>query len=246
MWQNHRLRNKPVPIPEHLQPQYRDLLHVVGTMNAGLLAGDLEGTILWANPPLLRWLGYSYDEILGKPMVELGVTEHVEALRAEILAIAGGDLRPRLIVMRRSDSTTFPTLAIPQHFVDENGDNVGTFSIIIDMGTVQTAKRIGMETSESELIASLSEIATRLRAMSLPPTFPSLPVPLRFDNPALAKISRREREVLELLVGGDRVITIAEQLFISDHTVRNHLKSMFRKTGTSSQAELIKFVRTLK
>jgi len=92
-----------VPIPEHLQPQYRDLLHVVGTMNAGLLAGDLEGTILWANPPLLRWLGYSYEEILGKSAVDLGVAEHAEALRAEIAAIAGGDLRPRLMVMRRSD-----------------------------------------------------------------------------------------------------------------------------------------------
>jgi PAS domain S-box-containing protein len=235
-----------VPIPEHLQPQYRDLLHVVGTMNAGLLAGDLEGTILWANPPLLRWLGYSYDEILGMSAVDLGVAEHAESLRTEIKAIASGDLRPRLVVMRRSDSTTFPTLVIPQHFLDENGDNVGTFSIIVDMGTVQTAKRIGMETSESDLIASLSEIATRLRAMSLPPTFPSLPVPLRFDNPALAEVSRREREVLELLVGGDRVIAIAEQLFISDHTVRNHLKSVFRKTGTSSQAELIKFVRELR
>lgn len=88
-------------------------------------------------------------------------------------------------------------------------------------------------------------IAKRLRSMNLPPTFPSLPVPLRFDHAALAEISRREREVLVLLAGGDRVIAIAEQLFISDHTVRNHLKSMFRKTGTSSQAELIKFVRNL-
>jgi len=102
-----------------------------------------------------------------------------------------------------------------------------------------------VERSESALIGALSEIATRLRSMSLPPTFPSLPVPVRFDHPALPDISRREREVLELLVGGDRVIAIAEQLFISDHTVRNHLKSMFRKTGTSSQAELIKFVRSL-
>lgn len=234
-----------MPIPEHLQPQYRDLLHVVGTMNAGLLASDNEGTILWANPPLLRWLGYSYEEILGRPSIDLGVAEHAEAHRAEIAAIAGGDLRPRLVVMRRGDSTTFPALVMPQHFLDENGDNVGTFSIIIDMGTVQTAKHIGVERSESALIGALSEIATRLRSMSLPPTFPSLPVPVRFDHPALADISRREREVLELLVCGDRVIAIAEQLFISDHTVRNHLKSMFRKTGTSSQAELIKFVRSL-
>ena len=232
-------------IPEHLQPRYRDLLHVVSTMNAGLLASDTEGIILWANPTLLRWVGYTYDELLGRPSTDLGVAEHAAAHTAEIDAIAGGDLRPRLVVLRRSDFTTFPTLVIPQHFIDENGDTVGTFSILVDMGTVQTAKRIGVEDSESALVSSLAEIATRLRAMSLPPTFPSMPVPVRLDHPALADVSRRERDVLELLTVGDRVAAIADQLFISEHTVRNHLKSMFRKTGTSSQAELIQFVRNL-
>jgi DNA-binding CsgD family transcriptional regulator len=31
---------------------------------------------------------------------------------------------------------------------------------------------------------------------------------------------------------------IATNLFISEHTVHNHLKSIFRKTGAGSQAEL--------
>jgi len=48
------------------------------------------------------------------------------------------------------------------------------------------------------------------------------------------------------LSSGARVAAIADQLFISEHTVRNHLKSMFRKTGTSSQSELIQFVRNLR
>jgi PAS domain S-box-containing protein len=214
-------------------------------MNAGLLASDLSGTILWANPTLLRWLGYTYDDILGNDAVSLGVDEHAAAHKAEIDAIAAGDLRPHLVVLRRSDGTTSPATVIPQHFLDENGDNAGTFSVIVDMGAVQTAKRVGMEAADSTLVTALDEIASRRRSMGRPPTFPDLPVPVQTDHPKLADISRREREVLELLVIGDRVAAIAEQLFISEHTVRNHLKSMFRKTGTSTQSELITFVRNL-
>lgn len=234
-----------MPIPENLQPRYRDLLHVVNTMNCGLLASDIEGQVVWANPMLLRWLGYSYDEILGRPTTELGAAEHAEAYREEIRAIAGGDLRARLIVMRRSDSTTFPALVIPQRFLDEDDTVIGSFSIIVDLGTVQTAKRIGVREAEAPLVEALEEIAEGLRRINKPPTFSALPVPLPLQHPELAEVSPRESEVLELLVHGDRVPAIAEQLFISEHTVRNHLKSMFRKTGTSSQSELIQFVRNL-
>jgi len=51
--------------------------------------------------------------------------------------------------------------------------------------------------------------------------------------------------VLEHLMVGERVSVIAANLFISEHTVRNHLKSIFKKTGTSSQAELVPWVRSL-
>jgi DNA-binding CsgD family transcriptional regulator len=64
-------------------------------------------------------------------------------------------------------------------------------------------------------------------------------------HPKLRDISPRELEVLDLLLQGERVPSIAEQLYISDHTVRNHLKSMFRKTDTGSQAELVRWARSL-
>lgn len=235
-----------MPIPEHLQPRYRDLLHVVSTMNCGLLASDIEGRVVWANPTLLRWLGYGYDEILGRPTTELGASEHAETYREEIAAIAAGDLRARLVVLRRADSTTFPALVVPQRFLDEDETVIGSFSIMVDLGTVQTAKRIGVREAESPLVDALEEIAEGLRRINKPPSFSTLPVPLPLKHPGLAEISRREAEVLELLVHGDRVPAIAEQLFISEHTVRNHLKSMFRKTGTSSQSELIQYVRNLR
>lgn len=53
------------------------------------------------------------------------------------------------------------------------------------------------------------------------------------------QLSTREREIVEHLSGGHRVPEIATTLGISPNTVRNHLKSVFRKLGVSSQVELL-------
>ncbi len=58
-----------------------------------------------------------------------------------------------------------------------------------------------------------------------------------------AVLSPRERDVAALLLSGHRVATIAEDLYVSPHTVRNHLRSMFRKLDVSSQAELMRRLR---
>jgi DNA-binding CsgD family transcriptional regulator len=62
-----------------------------------------------------------------------------------------------------------------------------------------------------------------------------------YDTPAT--FSPRERDICELLLSRHRVSTIASTLFLSPHTVRNHLRSMFAKTETSSQAELVARIR---
>lgn len=56
-------------------------------------------------------------------------------------------------------------------------------------------------------------------------------------------LSAREREVVELLANGARVVTIARQLQLSPHTVRNHLKSVFRKLNVHGQHELFEYWR---
>ena len=68
---------------------------------------------------------------------------------------------------------------------------------------------------------------------------------LPLEHPALAGLTPREREVLQLLVSGERVPAIAQHLFISQHTVRNHLKSIYRKVDVGTQSELIHRVRAL-
>ena len=57
--------------------------------------------------------------------------------------------------------------------------------------------------------------------------------------PALRSLTRRESDVLWHLRRGARVPSIARRLQVSSSTVRNHLKSIFRKLGVRSQADLL-------
>lgn len=53
------------------------------------------------------------------------------------------------------------------------------------------------------------------------------------------RLSPREREVLRLLVLGFDTTGLADRLGISPHTVRDHLKNVFRKTSNRSRSELL-------
>ncbi len=55
------------------------------------------------------------------------------------------------------------------------------------------------------------------------------------DDPRLATLTAREREVLAFLVAGWSNSEIAKNLFISDKTVSVHVSNILRKTGTSSR-----------
>lgn len=59
-------------------------------------------------------------------------------------------------------------------------------------------------------------------------------------NLAAYGLSRREEEVVRLVVRGASTRRISEELFISEYTVQNHLCNVFEKVGVRSRCELIK------
>ena len=93
----------------------------------------------------------------------------------------------------------------------------------------------------SELEGHLWKIAAEVEASGILQGMGNLPDAARF--PQTEGLSVRQWEILRRLIRGERVPTIAEALFVSRSTVRNHLSAIFKRFGVHSQAELLALLR---
>lgn len=59
------------------------------------------------------------------------------------------------------------------------------------------------------------------------------------ESPRQVLLTRREEQIVALVVDGQRNRAIAERMHLSEHTVKNHLFRVFGKLGVSSRSELI-------
>ena len=98
-----------------------------------------------------------------------------------------------------------------------------------------------LEGRVSELERRLRHIGSEVRASGVLDMMESLPTV--GDNPHMSELSSRQWDILSRLARGDRVPTIASDLFLSRSTIRNHLSIIFRKFGVHSQAELLEAIR---
>ncbi len=69
-------------------------------------------------------------------------------------------------------------------------------------------------------------------------------IKLNSELVAQYELTEKEQSVLVKLIHGDNIKEIAASLFISESTVRSHLKAIFRKTKVKSQGALISLILT--
>ena len=63
--------------------------------------------------------------------------------------------------------------------------------------------------------------------------------PVGQNNPEVESLTKREREMLDLLAKGYRYKEIADQLFISFETVRTHIHNIYEKLHVQSRTEAL-------
>jgi len=70
------------------------------------------------------------------------------------------------------------------------------------------------------------------------------PAPQKSTLMRLYELTEAEARLVQALVSGKRLETVAQEFNVSMNTVRSHLKQAFRKTETNRQSELVKLVLT--
>jgi two-component system response regulator DevR len=105
---------------------------------------------------------------------------------------------------------------------------------------VRSVHRGAVAVSPAVAAGIIDQMRTLVRVRTNTTDWHAAAVP--FATPA--HLTSREREILDRLLDGDRVHSIANELFVSQSTVRNHLSSIFKKVGVHSQAELIARLRS--
>jgi DNA-binding NarL/FixJ family response regulator len=65
----------------------------------------------------------------------------------------------------------------------------------------------------------------------------------RNENPKIGDISARQREILELVVEGLSNAEIAGRLYLSESTIKQHLRAVYRELGVHNRTEAAKAMR---
>jgi DNA-binding NarL/FixJ family response regulator len=114
-----------------------------------------------------------------------------------------------------------------------------------DDGSLQRALALGAAGFVSKS-ASIEQLLEALRAIRDGGSYLSSEVASRVMDLAAGRssvdsvgLTPREREILELLVEGNRPAEIGDALFLSVKTVKNHLTSVYHKLGVETGAQAV-------
>jgi|GEM_PF-6947681 len=211
---------------------------VVQTMACGAMAIDSNCIVVYANQWLFGRLGLGRRDMIGQSISTMFDEKVVERLRA---SLDGQPLpRPFQTTAIRCDGAPVPVLAVPQTLRDRSGNVTGTFLFLLDAGDVEQATQAPTAGWQRELDRTARRVARRDAAVSGLPDAPA-----DSNDADVQSLSMREWDVAKRLVAGLRAPAIARELDISVHTVRNHLKSCYRKLGVHSQSDLIDYMLRL-
>jgi len=176
--------------------------------------------------------------------------EQAKALRPEMVLMdvempkLDGITATRLLVKERAD---IKILMLSAYADDErvlHGIQAGAVGYIVKDATPEEFVKIIRATHEgvditSPYLANLHPVVlARLRGkQAVSPAVPSV-------NFSELNLTKREQDIVDLLVQGKSNKEMADQLCLSGDTIKAHLQHIFRKVGVSSRLEAVVYLLT--
>jgi PAS domain S-box-containing protein len=211
-----------------------------------IVALDQSGRCLYVNRAFERATGFARSELLGCPLVEK-IDERQRDGWNSLARVFGTPLFERVVQevsplttlfrMNRADRSVIEVSVRWDRFPGSR--NIGASFLLIKETCGLESELEELRCLRDELTALLSPEKADIRDDAYSRWIEHASHATELGKPApKAELSRREQEVLHNVLDGKRVGTIATELFLSENTVRNHLKRIYRKLGVASLGEL--------
>jgi PAS domain S-box-containing protein len=185
-----------------------------------------------ANTAFLRTTGLAEAELSGKMLGALPIWEDDAAgCELEAKLQEQDELQPCRVTLRGRDGRAV------QHRISTAAIQLGDEACLL-----LVAQDVAEQSrTEAEIVAAI-EAVMKDTAWFMQAVREKMAItrrPPSTDTVEIDKISRRVRQVLDLVCGGLADAEIARELHISRNTVRNHVMSLYRITGVHSRTGLV-------
>ena len=206
---------------------------------------DQDQRIAFWNESAERLLGYSAEEVVGELCWEIlgGQTEgNCPLCRRDCVPFATatqGDLVPNFDVRVRTKSGQRRWVNVSIISLPAGDEEEGTRGVLHLFRDVEAKKKA--ESFAQEVAAQARQLGLQQAALAASPGAE--------NNGALEEeieeLTPREFQVLQLLAAGADTTTMADELYITEATVRNHVQRILRKLHVHSRLEAVACAREL-
>jgi DNA-binding NarL/FixJ family response regulator len=180
-------------------------------------------------------------DVIGWDFEPSDIVNTAQSHNVDILAIGSelnGSSKAAIAVIREMRSalpTTKIVVLLESHRDDAVVDflRAGANGIFEKEGSLEMLRQCLQAVKRGEIWLDNRFVALLINFLASVPTLPNI------NAKGKESLTKREGEVLELLVQGLSNREISERMSLSEHTVKNYVLHIFDKMGVSSRAELL-------
>ncbi len=200
---------------------------------AGVISAAHDGRILNTNAAFKQLTGYSANEAAGRTTAELGLWKSEgERVVANLLRTRRGYRDLELKLHTKTGDTCEVLVSAETLQINEQGCILWMFHDVSEWKRTEAelVEAVNLVLKDSDWLGKT--LAQKL--LSVRGKHPSAETSAK-----LARLTVRERQVLELICQGEPSAQIAQNLGVAGNTVRNYVSSLYKKLGVHSRAELV-------